>query len=211
MRRRWHHRRADIVSCHRNSDRGNNRFGDDCRSDRRSGHIRLCYRVGVSDPLLLRTEIGSKKLSTVYYSPSSIELNSGRLYVADSTNFAVYRMTADGKTEKTGLFDEKVEKVLCANGMVYALVGERNGRLVVMDSDLKVKKTILVGHTPSDLYIKGAKAYVANRFSNTVSVVDLDTGKVTSAIEVSREPSYLAAAGNSLYVGCRAAGRKEYR
>ena len=144
-----------------------------------------------------------KKLSTVYYSPSSIELNSGRLYVADSTNFAVYRMTTDGKTEKTGLFDEKVEKVLCANGMVYALVGERNGRLVVMDSDLKVKKTILVGHTPSDLYIKGAKAYVANRFSNTVSVVDLDTGKVTSAIEVSREPSYLAAAGNSLYVGCR--------
>lgn len=146
---------------------------------------------------------GSKKLSTVYYSPSSIELNSGRLYVADSTNFAVYRMTTEGKTEKTGLFDEKVEKVLCANGMVYALVGERNGRLVVMDSDLKVKKTILVGHTPSDLYIKGAKAYVANRFSNTVSVVDLDTGKVTSAIEVSREPSYLAAAGNSLYVGCR--------
>ena len=98
-----------------------------------------------------------KKLSTVYYSPSSIELNSGRLYVADSTNFAVYRMTTEGKTEKTGLFDEKVEKVLCANGMVYALVGERNGRLVVMDSALKVKKTILVGHTHSDLYIKGAK------------------------------------------------------
>ena len=145
----------------------------------------------------------SKKEGTVYYSPSSVCVDNGQIFVSDATNFAVYRFTSAGALDKTAFFDGTVTKVLASGERVYALVGEYGGKLVVLDRDLNTVKSVTVGHTPTDLYLNGNTAYVCNRFSGSVSVVDLDAGRVTAAISVSREPVCMAAAGNTLYVGSR--------
>ncbi|MBQ9467476.1 MAG: PQQ-binding-like beta-propeller repeat protein [Clostridia bacterium] len=145
----------------------------------------------------------SKKEGTVFCSPSSICADSGKIFVSDATNNAVYRFSADGTSEKSAYFDGTVSKIAVSGEKVYALVGEYGGKLFELDRDLNVTRSVTVGHTPSDLVISGNDVFVCNRFSNTVSVVDLEKGRVTAAIEVSREPYCMAAAGGVLYVGSR--------
>ena len=139
--------------------------------------------------------------ATVYYSPSSVSTADGKIYVADATKGLLTRFSSDGKAEKAANAGAAVSKVLCAGGKVYALVGESSGALQIYDADLKKEKSIAVGHTPTDLYIDGQTAYVCNRFSNTVSIVDLSQGRVVKGVEVSREPVCMAAANGILYVG----------
>ena len=147
--------------------------------------------------------IYSKKEGTVFYSPSSVCAADGKIYVADATNDALYRMDGDGKIEKTVTFSAPVFKVKAEGGKVYVLWGELDGALSVFDDGLQLEKTVSVGHTPTDLWIEGDSAYIANLFSNSVSVVDLNKGEEISEIAVSREPCCMAAVGNVLYVGCR--------
>ncbi len=140
-------------------------------------------------------------IKDAYRSPSSVSVDkSGNMYVSDATANAVTKLSAAGKELATFRFGDSVQRVLATDDGVYALVGGLAGEFVVMDANLKVKSTIEVGHTPSDVVIKGKVAYVANRFDNTVSVIDLASGKVTATIEVGREPIAMALAGNDLYV-----------
>ena len=145
----------------------------------------------------------SKKGENAFLSPSSVCVSEGKIYVSDATNDALYRMDGDGKIEKTVTFSATVSKVKAENGKVYVLWGELDGELGIFDADLNLEKTVPVGHTPTDLYISGNTAYIANLFSNSVSVVDLDKGEEIATVMVSREPCCLAAVGNVLYVGCR--------
>ena len=60
-----------------------------------------------------------------------------------------------------------------------------------------------VGHTPSDLVVIADKAYVANRFSGTVSVLSLSDMKLHATVAIDgREPIALAAVGSEVYVAC---------
>ncbi len=145
----------------------------------------------------------SKKEGKVYFSPSSLSVTENKIYVSDATNFAVYKLSSKGEVEKTLTFASTVTKVAAREGKVYVLSGELDGMLHILSEELELEKSVKVGHTPSDLYVKGNTAYVANRFSNTVSVVDLAEGKVSSEIAVSREPVCMAVCGENLYVGCR--------
>ncbi len=136
-----------------------------------------------------------------YRSPSSLSVdNAGNVYVSDATANVVTKLGADGKELGIVGLKGSVQKVLADGDSVYALVGELAGELVVMDSKLTIKKTIEVGHTPSDIVVKDKVAYVANRFDNTVSVVDLGSGKVTATVDAGREPIALTLAGNNLYI-----------
>lgn len=156
-----------------------------------------------SEDIVVADGLLSKKEGVIYFSTSSVSVTEkGTVYASDATNFAVYKLDGKGKVEKTALFDATVNKVVATDSAVYVLAGELGGKLFVLDSELNVKSKIAVGHTPTDLYVKDSKAYVANRFSNTVSVVDLSAGKVTSTVEVGREPMCLTEAKGSLYVGC---------
>ena len=156
-----------------------------------------------TDGVISVNNLLSKKEGTVYYSPSSVSVTEkGTVYVSDATNFAVYKLSAKGEVEKTALFSATVNKVVATDTAVYALAGELGGQLFVLDGDLNVKSKIAVGHTPVDLYIKDKTAYVANRYSNSISVVDLSAGKVTSTINVGREPYCMTEAKGVLYVGC---------
>ena len=145
----------------------------------------------------------SKKEGTVYFSPSSVSVTEkGSVYVSDATNYAVYKLNSEGKVDKTVLFSAQVNKVLATDSAVSVRAGERGGKMFVLDGNLNVKSKIAVGHTPTDLYVADNTAYVANRFSNSVSIVDLKEGKVTSTVEVGREPVCMTVAKGTLYVGC---------
>ena len=149
------------------------------------------------------TGIYSKKEGVSYRSPVSAVVYSGKLYVGDATNNAIYRFTLQGALERTIYTPYNVSKVYTYGGKIYALCGERLGRLLVYSNDLRLQNTIAVGHTPTDMLVKGSTAYICNRFSNTVSVVDLNAGEETAQIPVSREPCCMALSGNYLYVGSR--------
>ena len=156
----------------------------------------------VPDPdKIISTGLPSKKEGTVYYSPSSVAAGKDCLYIADATNYAVYKMSTDGKVLATAYFNAPVQKVYYEGKKVYALAGELAGVMAVFDEDLNTEKVITVGHTPSDMIIDGGKAYVAVRFENKIAVVDLAGGKVLSEIAVTREPVALALAKGKLYVG----------
>ena len=57
-----------------------------------------------------------------------------------------------------------------------------------------INKRISVGHTPDAIAITpdGKQVFVANRFSNTVSVIDLKTNKIIKNISIDRDPISIA-------------------
>lgn len=137
-----------------------------------------------------------------YISLSDVALSGGAVYVSDATGNALYKFAADGGLSRSYAASASVNAVTADSGKIYAAVGGLGGRLVVLSEDLEVEREIKVGHTPSAVLIESGYAYVANRFSCSVSVVDLSGGKVVSEISVSREPMALACAGGKLYVAC---------
>ncbi len=147
--------------------------------------------------------LASKKAENPFFSPSSIEIVDSGIYVTDATNFAVYKLSHEGKIEKTVYFSSTVSRVRDFDGKLFVAWGELDGSVSIFDEDLNLVKTVKVGHTPSDVFVKGNTAFVANTFSDTVSVIDIEKGTVTGEIPVSREPFCMAALGNYLYVGCR--------
>jgi len=73
---------------------------------------------------------------------------------------------------------------LCsAGGKLYAgILGER--KLQVFDARMGLLNTIQVGDSPQDITADGSTLYVVNANSDSVSVVDTGTGKVTDTISV---------------------------
>lgn len=137
-----------------------------------------------------------------YHSPASVATGEdGTVYIADETAGVLSRFDTEGQ-----LLDEyragiPFRKLLCAGERVYALGGGLDGRLLILDGKLKLRASVPVGHTPSDMVISGDSAYIANRFDGTVSVVSLSEEKEVSVIPAGREPIVLAMAGGKLYVG----------
>ena len=128
---------------------------------------------------------------------------SGNVYAADATGEKLYKLSSSGSVLKTYATDDQVNGV-CTNGSnVYLLKGGLAGDVIVLDNNLNKVATIAVGHTPSDMVVNGNTGYVVNRFSNTVSVINLNTNSVTKTIDIDgREPNALALAGGKVYVAC---------
>ena len=159
---------------------------------------------------ILIAVLGNKKPSDIlssgdYTSPTALAASEdGKyLYVADATGCAVYKIsTADKKVEAVYQADVRVNDVAVSGDTVLVAEGELGGRLVRLDKSFKESAAVVTGHTPSDICISGGSAYVANRYSDTVSCVDISSMKETANIAVSREPVTLTLAGGDLYVGC---------
>lgn len=148
--------------------------------------------------------LASATPSSDYISPYGITISDDKIaYIGDETGMKVYKLNlADKKIVATYTTDRKVNNVYINGGKVYVLEGELDGKLVILNSSMNKEKEISVGHTPSDMAISGTTAYVANRFSSSVSVVDLSKSSVTKEIEVSREPMGVELAGSKLFVAC---------
>lgn len=140
-----------------------------------------------------------------YFSPqaTAISADGAWLYVGGTTDQSIYQYsTADNSLKKVFEVGAPVHTLTVSGDKVYAGVGKLGGKLLILSSDLKEEGSVTVGHTPNDIVISGTTAYVANRFSCTVSVVDLSSKKETKEIAVSREPMAMTMAGSNLYVAC---------
>lgn len=140
-----------------------------------------------------------------YTSPTALAMSEDGqyLYVADATGKAVYKMNAsDGTIADVYQSELSVQDVAVAGDSILVAEGALGGKLVKLDSSMEVKGSLITGHTPTDILVLDGKAYVANRFSNTVSCVDVSSMSEDKLIAVGREPVTLTLAGSDLYVGC---------
>ncbi|MCL2117929.1 MAG: hypothetical protein FWH27_05825 [Planctomycetaceae bacterium] len=151
--------------------------------------------VSVVDPLGM---IDERFGTFTYLDPCDILLD------ADG-NFLFVLNAGSRDLRKISLIDERPPQIFQFNiepvrmtrtpdGKHIAIVGGGMwGKLLLVDAEmLRLEKIIAVGHTPSDVTVfqsGGAMtAYVANRFSGDISVVDLAAGQETARWEAGREP-----------------------
>lgn len=144
-------------------------------------------------------------VSSRYTSINDVHVDSsGNIFATDGTGNKVYKLNSNGNILSTYAASSQVNGICVANSEVYLLEGGLAGKITVLDTgNLAKKKEIEVGHTPTSMVVNGTTGYVANRFSNSVSVINLSTGTVTTTIKIDgREPDALALANNKVYVAC---------
>lgn len=161
-----------------------------------------------------RTDYSGMKLSAVSYSGINGDLLSytsvsgvvtlgDSLYVADETGKTIYKLSLSGEIKKTYHSQRQINNLVTDGTDIYALEGSHDGSLFKLSADLVMEDGIIVGHTPTDMAIVGSKGYITNRFSGTVSVVQLSNLKLTKEIKIEgREPIAAVAAGKDIYVAC---------
>ncbi|MFN2578829.1 MAG: bifunctional YncE family protein/alkaline phosphatase family protein [Pyrinomonadaceae bacterium] len=96
--------------------------------------------------------------------------------------------TTTGQTEHeitTGYYPYTVRYL---NGKLFVTVlGE--DKVFVFDGDLKLTKTIAVGLTPQESCTDGRQLYVVNTGADSLSVIDTQTGRLTSTVSVAQPGS----------------------
>ena len=81
------------------------------------------------------------------------------------------------------------------DGGLILVTNQQGGTLVVVDAtDGMWRATVRVGRYPEGVVIAEASAYVANWFSDSVSVIDMATLRETARIAVPDGPRSLAVA-----------------
>lgn len=130
-----------------------------------------------------------------YFSPFAIAASpDGRiLYVAGQTarQIAIFDAARGELVGRIHLPDPPGGLCLSPDGArLYVTGASPSGKVFVIDARSgAILETFAAGHTPvSPVFAPGGTLYVPNRFSNSVSVVDLSSGKQTALIPVLREP-----------------------
>jgi YVTN family beta-propeller protein len=99
-----------------------------------------------------------------------------------------------------------VELALSPDGARLFVVCEGTGELAAVDTESgKVVGHVAVGKVPKGLWMRGRYAYVANSWSDTLSVVDTGAFAVTRTLRAGFEPNavFVDAAGATLYTANR--------
>lgn len=174
--------------------------------------------AGNSDKRADHTEIKSKSEQFRYHGPNDLLLDQKGtfLYILEKDARRLTRLTL--KENDAGFKSEKgdlvwVDLPLIPERMTWfadqrriAIAGGevKGGVMIVrlLDSTAPKKedpcpmileKTLPAGHTPSDVATElrkdgGTTIYVSNRFSDTISVLDFETGKTLKTWPIGREP-----------------------
>lgn len=137
-----------------------------------------------------------------YISPQSVYASNGNIYVADETGGRIFKLGENGVTIASASLVPPVNYIKEYGGKIYVLRGELDGEVVVFDENLKKSETVKVGHTPISAEFHENTAYIINRFSNSVSVVNTDELSVSAEIKVGREPISSEFVNGKLYVAC---------
>ena len=132
---------------------------------------------------------------STYFSPTAMELGNDKIFIAGKTGHEIraYDLTdfSEFKSLKTDLPPKAIR---LAGDKIYATCSHSKSQFLVVNSaDLTVSKTIKVGHGACDVRINKAqtKAYVANQFSDDISVIDLTSMTEVKRIPVLREPTQI--------------------
>ena len=129
-----------------------------------------------------------------YFSPTdiAIDVTSNQLYIAGKTANEIrsYRISDFSQINslKTNLPPKAVQ--IAGENLLVATSYSKGELLVVDKNNLQIKSAINVGHGACDIVTNPdySKAYVANQFSNDISVVDLKSNKEIYRIPVLRQP-----------------------
>lgn len=142
--------------------------------------------------LFLCTNLYSQ--SDKYFSPTDIAVDStkGLIYVAGKTGYEIRAYSLDGyqlfQSLKTNL---PPKGIAIAGAYLLATQSESEGELLVIDrTSFEVKNQIAVGNGACDICLSNDPniVYVANQFSDDISVVDLSENKEIKRIPVLRQP-----------------------
>jgi len=141
-----------------------------------------------------------------YISPEYISVVKNKLIVSDATGGQIIVLDAGGhEIERNLKLSGKPGRVSQSEDgrRLYIPISEPVGKLAILSFGKgKPISEIEVGHTPVEVIVNGDIAFVLNKFSNDVSVVDLKSNKETSRIPVIREPvgAVLSNDGHYLFV-----------
>ena len=128
-------------------------------------------------------------------SPTAMVLNGTDLYIADKTGNAIKKFSITTNTvADTFPLNASPSGIAIGPDALYVTAGGLNGVLLALNElNGTVLTTIDVGHTPVSPVISliDNRLYLANRFSNSISVIDLGTNQ-ESVIPVGREPIAIA-------------------
>lgn len=156
--------------------------------------------------LLATLQLFSQEIK--YFSPTDfvIDETSTQLFVAGKTANEVrsYRIS-DFNLFNSVKTDLPPKAIQIAGENLLIATSYSEGELLVIDKNsFEIKSKIKVGHGACDIVCNSdfSKAYVANQFSNDISVVDLEKEKEIIRIPVLREPMQveISTDGNTLFV-----------
>ena len=133
-----------------------------------------------------------------YLSPADVVYDGSRyLYIADATGNQVQEFDTQTDTVTRsfalGQSPNGLAIVPGGNSALYVAAGSKPGLVYkIRLSNGNITETYAAGHTPASPIVNGQKLYVANRFDNNVSVIDLASGSTTASIDVVRDPISMA-------------------
>jgi YVTN family beta-propeller protein len=137
----------------------------------------------------------TKRIDTFFPRPHPLAIRDDGAHAFIASLATNQLMGIDTETDETKLTrlggdtQTLVQFALTPDGETLIAGGQKTGQLLVLDASqapaLAVEDTIQVGQQPWHPVISGdgSTAYVPNKASNTVSVVDLDRRTVTATIE----------------------------
>ena len=141
-----------------------------------------------------------------YFSPvdMAVDTDLGRLFVAGKTAHELRSYKLENLTSYASYHSELPPKAICLAGDRLLLAcSHSEGKLVVLDkSKLKVISSIGVGHGACDVELSQdlSTAYVANQFSDDISVVDLGKMYERGRIKVLRQPKQISLSRDGSYL-----------
>ena len=146
---------------------------------------------------------GVKGDQSAYTSVNSVVLSDDKIFVSDETGKKIFRLSLSGEIEATYASTVVVNGIATDGSYIYALTGSLDGAVVKLSKNFDILSVVKVGHTPCDMAFAKGKAYVVNRFSNDVSIINLADMTFGGAIRVDgREPVCAVTVGNYVYVAC---------
>ncbi len=148
-----------------------------------------------------------------YVSPEFVAVSKrdSSVFVSGATSQCIINVSPDGAAMRMWRVESAFAENLPLNptgiaaandGGVYVTCGVQCGELQKYSYTGERKGAVKVGHSPVSPVItaNGKMAYVLNRFANKVSVVDLDSMRITGTIPVLREPFAAALGVNEKYL-----------
>ncbi len=141
-----------------------------------------------------------------FFSPTDFDIDAklNQLFVAGKTanEIRVYNLF-DFSLDKSLVTERTPKAVKIAGDNLLLTQSYSEGELLVIDKNsLEIKSRIKVGHGACDIATTSDNktAFVANQFSNDISVVDLENKKETNRIPVLRQPKQLEISKDEKYL-----------
>jgi len=142
----------------------------------------------------------------LFFSPNELLVDStqGILYVTGLTAHELRAYGLDDYSIQNSCFTQLPPKALAMAGKLLLLVcSHSEGELLMLEkSTLAHESTVQVGHGACDVEVSPdlKTAYVANQFSDDISVVDLKSRKETARIKVLRQPRQITISRDGKYL-----------